>query len=130
MAAVASEIIWLNQLLQDFHISLLSPALLYCDNQAAVHIATNPIFHERTKHIEIDYHFIRDKVNQGSIRLLPIRSSYQLTDLFTKALPSSTLFSLLSKMAIKNIYSPSRGGVLELVDYSLPAQLSPLANLD
>ena len=62
MAAVASELVWLNQLLQDFQISLLSLALLYCDNQAAVHIATNPIFNERTKHIELDCHFIRDKV--------------------------------------------------------------------
>ena len=107
MAAVVSELVWLHQLLQDFKISLISPALLYCANQAAVHIATNPVFHERTKHIEIDRHFVRDKVTKGFVRLLSIRSSHQLADIFTKALPSSSLSSLLSKMAIKNIYSPS-----------------------
>ncbi|KAL5544289.1 hypothetical protein UlMin_008073 [Ulmus minor] len=107
MAATASELTWLRQLLQDFQVDVSSPALLFCDNQAAVHIASNPTFHERTKHIEVDCHFIRDKVANGSIRLMPIRSQHQLADVFTKPLPSSLLFPLLSKMSIKDIYSPS-----------------------
>ena len=107
MATTTSELIWLQHLLADFGISLSSHMLLFCDNQAAIHIASNPTFHERTKHIEIDCHFVRDKVAAGSIKLMPIHSQFQLADLFTKPLPSISFFSLLSKMAVKNIHSPS-----------------------
>ncbi|XP_024029725.1 uncharacterized protein LOC112094033 [Morus notabilis] len=107
MAAATSELVWLKQLLQDFGVSLHAPMLLFCDNQAAVHIASNPTFHERTKHIEIDCHFVRDKVTDGFIKLMHVRSNLQLADIFTKPLPSALLFSHLSKMAVKDIHCPS-----------------------
>ena len=62
LASTTSEILWIQQLLKDFGFSNSSPTLLFCDNQATIHIASNPSFHERTKHIEIDCHFVRDKV--------------------------------------------------------------------
>ena len=107
LASTASELFWIHQLLKDIQVEVSSLALLFCDNQVAIHIASNPIFHERTKHIEIDCHFVRDKVTEGFIKLMPIRSQHQLADVFTKALPSSLLFPLLSKMAVKDIHSPS-----------------------
>ena len=107
MAATTCELVWLRQLLTYFGVQNSSPALLFCDNQAAVHIASNPTFNERTKHIEIDCHFVRDKVTDGSVKLLPIHSQHQLADVFTKRLLSTSLFPLLSKMAVKDIHSPS-----------------------
>lgn len=98
-----SEIVWITQLLRDFHIHLAALTPIFCDNQTAIHIATNPVFHERTKHVEIDCHFIRNKIIDGFIKLLPVRSQLQLTDMFTKPLPFSQISSFMSKMAIKNI---------------------------
>ena len=107
LASTGSELTWIIQLLLDFQISISLPTLLFCDNQIDVHIVTNPIFHKRTKHIEFDCHFVRDKVLIGQVKLLPIQSHHQLTDIFTKTLPCSRLFPLLSKKAILNAHSPS-----------------------
>ena len=67
MASVACEITWVLQLLKDLRIKHSRPAMLFCDNQAALYIAANPIFHERTKHIEFDCHLVRDKILVGMI---------------------------------------------------------------
>ena len=74
LVATASEIIWLQQLLQDFQISSPVPTLLFCDNQTAIHIAHNALFHELTKDIEIDFHFIPDHIQSRCLKLFPIRS--------------------------------------------------------
>jgi len=69
MAQAAAEVTWLVNLLQELGVSNLKPVTLHCDNQSALHIARNPVFHERTKHIEIDCHFTRDKVLEGLLQL-------------------------------------------------------------
>lgn len=107
LAVTTGEIVWIEQLLHDFGKSALIPALLFCGNQPAIHIASNPFFHGTTKHIEINYHFVPDKVNGGFIKLMPIRSQYQLADVFNKHFIVAMLFPLLSKMALKDIHSPS-----------------------
>ena len=107
LAMTTSELLWIQRLLCDFGIILYDSTLILCDNNAAIHIASSSSFHERTKHIEIDCHVVRDHITAGSIKHLPIRSHHQLADMFTKPLPANLLFPSLSKMAIKDIYSPS-----------------------
>ena len=91
MASAACELIWLKSLLLNMGITSKIPMTLFCDNQAAMHIAamhigTNPVFHERTKHIEVDCHFIRQQVQLQIIEPSYIRSHDQLADIFTKVL--------------------------------------------
>ena len=74
MASTTSEILWLQQLLTDFGLSVSAPTLLFYDNQVVIHIASNPTLHERTKHIERDCHFVRDKVAAQMVKLMPIQS--------------------------------------------------------
>nr|KYP65702.1 Retrovirus-related Pol polyprotein from transposon TNT 1-94 [Cajanus cajan] len=67
MTGACCELSCLRSLLRDLEILHSKATLLYCDNKAALHIASNPIFHERNRHIEIDFHFIRDKIQDGSV---------------------------------------------------------------
>ena len=71
MAVATCELIWIKQLLQELKFGNTQQMKLCCDNQAALHIASNPVFHERTKHIEIDCHFVREKVLYLNYYLLP-----------------------------------------------------------
>lgn len=76
MAAAASEVTWLVNLLTELGISDLQPVTLHCDNQSALHIAKNPVFHDRTKHIEVDCHFTREKVMEGLLQLTYLPSKH------------------------------------------------------
>lgn len=78
IAAVTNELIWLRHILHDFGFPLSNSTLIYYDNNSAIKLATNPMFHECTKHIKIDFHFLRDKIIDKTVRLIPIRTQYQL----------------------------------------------------
>ncbi|GKA99728.1 ribonuclease H-like domain-containing protein [Tanacetum coccineum] len=83
------ETCWLHNLLRELHTPLSFATLVYCDNVSAVYLSCNPVQHQRTKHIEIDIHFVRDLVAAGQVRLLHVPSRYQFVDIFTKGLPSA-----------------------------------------
>ena len=112
MATVTSEIVWLIVLLKTFGLEHNQAASLYYDSKAALYIAMNPMFHERTKHIEIDCHFIQEKIQDGVIKTFHVPTRHQIADFFTKALGHKQFCYLLSKMNLVNLYSSSWGGVL------------------
>ena len=107
MANTTCEILWLLSLLHDLKIARHGPTILYYDNQAALHITANLIYHERTKHIEIDCHIIREKIQARILKTLHVTSQNQLADILTKALHPSQFHGLLGKMGIHDLYSPS-----------------------
>ncbi|RVW27700.1 Retrovirus-related Pol polyprotein from transposon RE2 [Vitis vinifera] len=86
MALATCELIWLRQLLQELRFRKDEQIKLVCENQAALHIASNPVFHERTKHIEVDCHFIREKIASRCVATSFVNSNNQLADIFTKSL--------------------------------------------
>ena len=89
------ELQWLTFLLQHLDVPFITPSTLYCDNQSAIQIASNQVFHERTKHIEIDCHIVREKLNAGLLKLLPISSAMQTADILTKPLHPSAFKELV-----------------------------------
>ncbi|KAL6185670.1 hypothetical protein ACLB2K_041800 [Fragaria x ananassa] len=111
MATTCCEITWLQNILKDLNVCQAQPVKLYCDNQAAIHIASNPVYHESTKHIEIDCHVVREKVQNGFIRTAHIRTKDQPADLFTKPLSSTQFDTLLGKLNVINIHFNLRGSV-------------------
>ncbi|KAL0347907.1 UNVERIFIED_CONTAM: putative mitochondrial protein [Sesamum angustifolium] len=80
LAATVYELCWISCILKDFGISLAVPIPLFCDNRAALHILANPVFHECTKHTELDCHIIRDAYKDGVIDLTHVKSTAQLND--------------------------------------------------
>ena len=107
MALATCELIWLRHLLQELRFRKDEQMKLICDNQAALHIASNPVFHERTKHIEVDCHFIREKIASGYMTTSFVNSNDQLTDIFTKSLRGPRIKYICNKLGAYDIYAPA-----------------------
>lgn len=101
LAQSVAEVLWLCFLLRDLHVYLPHAPLLYCDNVSAIALATNPILHNRTKHIDVDFHFIREPVAQKSIQLSHISTFSNVADVFTKSLPLPRFLQLISKLIVR-----------------------------
>ena len=93
VANAVAETIWLRNLLLELHRPVSTATIVYCDNVSAIYLSTNPVQHQRTKHIEIDIHFVRERVAVGTVRVLHVPSAHQYADIFTKGLPSSLFTS-------------------------------------
>ncbi|RVW28261.1 Retrovirus-related Pol polyprotein from transposon RE1 [Vitis vinifera] len=106
IALATCELIWLRQLFQELRFGKDEQIKLVCDNQTALHIASNPVFHERTKHIEVDYHFIREKIASGCVATSFVNSNDQLADIFTKSLKGPRIKYICSKLDAYDIYAP------------------------
>jgi len=100
MASTTKEIVWLRWLLADMEIFFSHPTPMYCDNQSSIQIAHNLVFHERTKHIEINCHLTRHHLKHGTIALPFVPSSLQIADFFTKAHSISRFRFLVGKLSI------------------------------
>ncbi|PKU78410.1 Retrovirus-related Pol polyprotein from transposon TNT 1-94 [Dendrobium catenatum] len=101
LSAATSEVLWLRRVLAELNIEQSAPTPIHCDNILAIALAKNPVFHARTKHIEIDYHFIRQHLNNGAITLQHIPSKDQVADILTKAFTTARFRELRSKLNIQ-----------------------------
>ena len=97
---ITFELLWLRWLFKDLGVSTSSSTSLYYDNQSTIHIAYNDVFHERTKHIEIDCHFIRYHLVHGALKLISVSSKDQLSDIFTKSHPKRRLRTLVDNLKL------------------------------
>ena len=79
---------------------LAKSTLVYCDNVSAVYLSTNPVQHQRTKHVEIDLHFVRDRIAIDDVRVLHVPTTSQFADIFTKGLHSSTFSKFRSSLNV------------------------------
>ncbi|KAJ7969877.1 Retrovirus-related Pol polyprotein from transposon TNT 1-94 [Quillaja saponaria] len=104
MAHGTCELLWLKRLMEDLRLTVEKPILLYCDNIVAINIAHNPVQHDRTKHIEIDRHFIKEKLDSKLICIPFVRSVNQLADVFTKDIGNYDFHPIVCKMGIRDIY--------------------------
>ena len=101
------EGLWLKRILEELKVQTSQPIRVYCDNNAAVSIAHNPVQHDRTKHVEVDRHFIKEKIEMGLIRLSYVPSCEQRADILTKGLHKGPFLEMRSKLALQDIFRPA-----------------------
>jgi hypothetical protein len=94
------EAVWLRKLLSDLFGGKLEPTVIHCDNQSCIKLSEKPVFHDRSKHIEMKYHFIRDMVQRGAMKLQYIRTDEQIADILTKPLSLTKLVHFRDKLGI------------------------------
>ncbi|GJT21114.1 ribonuclease H-like domain-containing protein [Tanacetum coccineum] len=99
----------IRNLLLELHTPLFTATLVYCDNVSDVYLSTNPVQHQRTKHIEIDIHFVREYVASGQVRVLHVPSRFQYADIFTKGLPTALFLEFRSSLNVRRSPAHTEG---------------------
>lgn len=109
-STAAREAVWIRKLLSDIGCPCDKETTLYVDNQNAIQLVRNPVFHKRTKHIDVHFHFIREKVNEKKIKVEYVPSENQRADIFTKALPQDRFRDLCFKLNMIAIHEKRLNG--------------------
>jgi hypothetical protein len=113
-AAVAMcEAIWVKRLLKDLHEEVSDLTVIYCDNLSSIQLAKNPVFHARTKHIEVHYHFVRERVLSGELELRHVPTDRQVADIFTKAIGLDKLRQFSGALGLRHLDVPNLRGRVE-----------------
>ena len=112
MAQEICELLWIKSVLKDLEIKYTDPINLYYNNKATIQIAQNPVQHDRTKHVEIDHNFIKERLDQKIICFPFVNSANQLADVLTKAVSNKDFYRMIGKLGMIDIYAPTWGGVL------------------
>ena len=107
------ELLWLKIILEDLKIKWEAPIRLYCDNKSAINIAHHPVQHNRTKHVEVDGHFIKEKLDNGLVCILHVSTDGLLEDVLTKGLNNTRFRTIINKMEMYDIHSQAWGRVWE-----------------
>nr|GEU31563.1 ribonuclease H-like domain-containing protein [Tanacetum cinerariifolium] len=127
VANAVAETCWLCNLLRELYTPLSIATLVYCDNVSAVYLSSNLVQHQRTKHIEIEIHFVRDLVSTGRIRVIHVPSHYQYADVFTKGLPTALFDEFRSSLSVRSSPAQTAGGFTTKDGYILSMQRIPAA---
>lgn len=107
LAQGVCELIWIKRILEELKLQRTEPLMLYSDSKSAINIAHNPIHHDRTKHVEVDRHFIKEKIDGKELCVVYIPSKQQQADLLTKGLSTESFNELVCKLGMWNLYSPA-----------------------
>ncbi|XP_031249592.1 secreted RxLR effector protein 161-like [Pistacia vera] len=105
LSQVSTELVWIINLFEEIGLVLNNCPVLWCDNMSAGALSSNPVFHARTKHIEIDVHYVRDLVANKSLSVQYVASEYQVADILTKALPGNQFNYLKEKLTVTDSLS-------------------------
>ncbi|KAI3706128.1 hypothetical protein L1987_76386 [Smallanthus sonchifolius] len=109
VANTVAELSWIRNLMLELHVPVRNASIIYCDNISAVYLADNPVQHQRTKHIELDIHFVREKVRLGTVKVLHVPADYQYADIFTKGLPKHLFHRFRSSLCLRSPTAQTAG---------------------